>query len=489
MRIEPNNKIFMPKIHNQKLYQLVIYLLLFALSVIMVSCSLDIPLEDQVSDPDAVTTVVAAEKLLASAYKSYNSYNNTLEFTLMSDDFQPTNLLKEDVNLKWAYTWNEYAIIPLAKAEWNGNYTTIMRCNALLARLPNVNTATNEEVTQLQQIKNRALRLKAICYYRLLRVFSPAVNNGKNSKALGIIIKDKVEKTNKGRVSVEESVNYIEQILKQTNASVSTNTDTWMSANAAEYLKTELAMWAGDYNKVIATAKPLYDKLNEADFSAVQFSNLWNNMTSSARIFAKDISDRTGEYFYHTLLSDNQEDDYAVINSKIVYENTDIRYNIYNTPATMYVNSTEPNKKIMRFGKYCRLNRGKTPSSKFEIYRAAGLVFLLVEAYAQQEKLSEAITVLNKFLFARKANPVDVNLTKEQLLTVILSEKQKEFVGEGERFFDLKRIPQALQRYSTFDKKLLQIASNDYRWVFPIPAEEIRYNTACKQNKGWEHVK
>ncbi len=461
---------------------------LFILILVMAGCSLDIPLEDQVSDPDAVTTVVAAEKLLASAYKSYVNYENTVDFTLMSDDFQPTQLLKQDVNLKWIYNWSENGIVPLAEAEWDNNYTTIMNCNALLARLPNITPVSEEEEAQLQQIKNRAIRLKAICFFRLLQIFAPAVKG--NGDALGIIIKDKVEKTETGRVTINESIAYIENLLQQTAPSDFKNSSSaWMSADAEEYLKAELAMWKGDYEKVIATAKPLYEQLKQEAFSPMQFSNLWNNMASEARVFYRDISDKTGTYFYLSISSNNEKYDYAVVNEKIKYHKDDIRKGIYSDSTTMFVNNFEPNKHIWRFGKYYRLDRAKIAPKYFEKYRVAGLVFLLAEAYAQQGSTTEALAVLNHFLMARKATAVSGNLTQQQLIRIILHEKQKEFIGEGVRFFDLKRNPQILQRYSMFNKKSKQIKPDDYRWVFPIPVNEIRHNPACKQNSGWEHIK
>lgn len=470
----------------KKINKITLYIVLL---IITSSCSLDIPLEDQVSDPDAVTTIVAAEKLLASAYKSYSNYNNILEFTLMSDDFQPTQLLKEDTNLKWIYTWNEYGIVPLAKSEWDGNYATIMNCNALLERLPNIQTATNNEILQLQQIKNRTIRLKAFCYLRLLKLFSSNVDNNDSSSNMGFIIKDKVEKTESGRVTIDESITYIKNLLGQASPTGLNGNIDYMSKNASEYLKADLAMWQGNYEEVIEIIKPLYENIGNSAFSQIQFSNLWNNIPSNAQIFSINISNRTGVYFYNNLLSSNLKDDYAVVNTKINYTNTDVRNAIYSELATMYVSIAEQQKEVMRFGKYCRLNRVYSPAKYVENYRAAGIVFLLAEAYAQNNNINEATTVLNTFLTARKATLVNENSSKNDLLTIISHEKQKEFIGEGERFFDLKRTLQNVQRYSQFNKKSNIIKITDYRWVFPIPAEEIRYNPACKQNKGWEHIK
>ncbi len=454
------------------------------------SCSLDIPLEDQVSDPDAVTTVTAAEKLLASAYKSYNSYLNTLDFALLSDDFQPSPLLKQDVSLKWIYGWNELGIVPLAKNEWESNYTTIMNCNALLERLPNIKTTNNLETKQLQQIKNRTLRLKAFCYFRLLKIFSPALKGIDANKELGFIIKDNVKLTDAKRISINESITYIENILKQTKGTGLDASVNWMSANSAQYLKAELALWQGNYQKVIEIAQPLYDGFQSDVFLEAQLSNLWSNNLSNARIFARNIADVTGAYFYNNIQYSKEMGDYAVVNSKIDFTANDTRKSKYLIPSEMMVSGSSSPKKINLFGKYNKLNREKNKMSYVNTYRAEGIVFLLAEAYTRIGNNTKSIEILNAFLTARKATLINKNISKEKLLTTILHEKQKEFVGEGNRFFDLKRNQQQVQRYIVFDKKLPQaIEIDDYRWVFPIPTSEIKYNKKCQQNKGWQHIK
>ena len=61
----------------------------YLMSLLLLSGCLDIKLEDQYADPDAITTTATARELLASAYNSLPRYQ--MELSVLSDDFVPTN--------------------------------------------------------------------------------------------------------------------------------------------------------------------------------------------------------------------------------------------------------------------------------------------------------------------------------------------------------------------------------------------------------------
>lgn len=57
---------------------------------LMGGCSLNIPLEDQFSDPDAITDVLSARSLLASAYEGLPQHLSSTRFYRMI--FVPPNI-------------------------------------------------------------------------------------------------------------------------------------------------------------------------------------------------------------------------------------------------------------------------------------------------------------------------------------------------------------------------------------------------------------
>ena len=96
---------------------------------------LDIRLEDQYSDPDAINSVQRARELLASAYNSIPRYQ--VQLSVLSDDFVPTNLSSSYADLLNLYNWQERAIDDLSATVWMDYYMTVANVNALLPRLDN----------------------------------------------------------------------------------------------------------------------------------------------------------------------------------------------------------------------------------------------------------------------------------------------------------------------------------------------------------------
>lgn len=86
-----------------------------------------------------------------------------------------------------------------------------------------------------------------------------------------------------------------------------------------------------------------------------------------------------------------------------------------------------------------------------------------------------------------QATTLDEGLTGNALLQAIHLEKMKEFAGEGILYFDLKRLHSgSLSRLAKWgSSEDVKIESSDYRWCFPIPRSEYKYNENMTQNEGW----
>jgi hypothetical protein len=98
--------------------------------------------------------------------------------------------------------------------------------------------------------------------------------------------------------------------------------------------------------------------------------------------------------------------------------------------------------------------------------------------------------MVNRLLSAYGAEPLDDSLEGDALIDAILREKHKEFVGEGVRYFDLKRIGKPLQRYKNLGSGVSAVIQpDDYRWLFPIPESEYKYNDLMDQNPEWPFIK
>ena len=114
-------------------------------------------------------------------------------------------------------------------------------------------------------------------------------------------------------------------------------------------------------------------------------------------------------------------------------------------------------------------------------FRLEEAYFIKAEALAYQEKVSEALDILNEIRIKRGLSPLPNTLNKADFVTEILSEYQREFFTEGaHRFLDLKRNNR-LQVLETFKPNW-----EAKHTLLPIPETEILMNENLKpQNHGY----
>lgn len=449
------------------------------LTSLISSCSLNIKLEDQFSDPDAISNVETARELLADIYDSYPKYY--YELSVLSDDFHPSNLIDKDANLKSLYLWQDKYISDASVRYWEEYYYSIALCNTLIERLPLIIITSQQDKEELNKINSEVLTLKALCYFDLLRLFAPDYAQGATKD--GIILKDKLALEFGSRASIEQCVEEIERLL--TEASKTENKTTasgWLSTTACNYILADLALYSHKWQKSIDYANKALETSNSAVLEETNYAQLWSKENCKERIFAHYIA----KPFYKDIQYSANEGDYFVINSNINYYKGDIREEFSIYKYKMIDNNSEKID-VDGVGKYNKMNRETKDIKYVNRIRYSGLYFIIAQAYYHLAKNDKAIETINIYLAKRKAKLIDSNSSGETLLSQILDEKQKEYIGEGERFFDLKRTNKAdLKRYSAFGKNVsTNIKANDYRWTFPIPKSEYKYNPNISQNSGW----
>ncbi len=102
-----------------------------------------------------------------------------------------------------------------------------------------------------------------------------------------------------------------------------------------------------------------------------------------------------------------------------------------------------------------------------------------IEALYLMNQPTVALTELNAFATSRSG----FVYTGSDLLNDILTERSKEFYGEGQRFFDLKRYNLPVSRPSNCT--VCDISANDKLLVFPVAQDAINNNPNLKQYPGY----
>lgn len=443
------------------------------LSVALASCNLNIPPLDQFSDPDAINNVSNARSLLSSAYTAYP--HPEYEFSLLGNDFVPTSLSIKDVSSLNLYNWSDREISKLAPSLWQNYYNVIAQCDALLERMDNVKTSSTEEQNEKQTITAEAKTLKALCYFQLLKVFAPAYDL--NPDAPGVILKTHLGIEDKQRSSIRDCVSTIRGLLSDAVQMDGTSRDNgWLSKTAVQYLQADVALYSGDYQTAITSGNAVIAKANDAYFTGEGISNLWAKDSYAGRIFAFN----THSTYYSNIQFSMQEGDYFCVNPKLNVGTSDLRYTSFTYPFVM--NGTVRT----LLGKYNRCNKLNQTTAYINTMRYAGAYYIVAEAYCRKGETEAARVLINHYWHCIGVSEAPAGITNQALLELILTDKQREFVGEGVNFFDLKRTHQAsLPRYSQWGTSASSsISSTDYRWNFPIPVSEYRFNSV-EQNAGW----
>lgn len=459
-----------------------------AVCCVCTSCSLDIPYENQFSDPDAITTPAAARELLASAYTELPSPE--FDLSALGDDFEPTYLIARNSTLSNLYKWQPQPLEDTSLSLWQGYYTTIAIANAVLERIDYVTVSSDNERQEVRCIISEAKLLKAYCYFYLLRLFAPAYSDG--SQKDGIILKDQLQLGFMKRSTIEECVTAIRNLLLEAvEVENNPSQEYWFSQYSGYYLLAALELYAQNFDRAEAYAQKVIDfKGGYEVLGAGNYGKLFGNETSQERVF----SSYTTNSYYIGMNYDRTKGDFFTVNASLIdlYSTGDLRYGESVYWFAMPEETANATTTIPYLGKYNRMNWEKKELKYINRFRVAGACFILAEAYCRDDKGhdAEAVEVMNNYLNQREAALLDENLSGDALLKAILQEKWKEFVGEGERYFDLKRHRKDVLAdwNTTAAMKDKRIQKDDYRWTFPIPKGEYLYNENVSQNEGWTKI-
>ncbi len=322
------------------------------------SCSLDIPYENQFSDPDAISTPQAARELLATAYSQLP--HPEFNLSVMSDEFTPTGWIKRNADLENLYKWEPSPLRDLGTTLWQDYYAVVATLNALLERLPAIPATSDEARRQIEQIEAEAKVLKAYCYFDLLRLFGSDYRDGKELP--GILMKDRVELQFLPRTSVEGCVEGIRRLLLEASAVMqAADTPYWLGREACLYLQAEVELYAGNYKEAATLADRLLTEKGTESLTTTAYANLWSDNSSTERIFAY-YSPTMASSFYQDIVYDSSSGDYLALNEYVCRRRTpretcagntpSTRSNMPDTPTAIWANTT-----------VCASSRRKSPIS------------------------------------------------------------------------------------------------------------------------------
>lgn len=399
-------------------------------------------------------------------------YRGTGALAQLSDD---DYFVQNDVSLsQWtateknAYIWAKDLYEGASEiADWNIPYKNIFYSNCVLDGLAQSDSALT---AQGQYLKGWALFNRAYYFYDLTRNFCKAYDPSTATSDLGIPLRltsgiDKIEQRASLGATFDQifkDLNEAEKLLPATRPSANLNRPSKIAVYA---LLARICLDMRNY----ADAETYADKCLQLYNKLIDYNSL--NQTAS-----RPFSTSNDELLYSTNTISGYEltATYQFSPSRIAkdliesYAENDLRKTIYFRLSPADGNYTK------------KAGYSGSGSYPFTGLATDEVYLIKAECLARSGETNSAMTCLNQLLIKRFANAVPFNPIKAnssvQALNIVLMERRKELVFRAIRWHDLKRLNKegaAINLHRRVNNTDYTLPSNDSRWVFPIPSDEI----------------
>lgn len=423
---------------------------------------------------------------------------------------------------------------------WASSYGSIATCNAIIAKCDEF--AAKPELSEsdkqlVERYKGEAKFTRAYMYLWLADHYCQSytqVKGGADAKATGLPIVTTFDPTSDitkypSRSTLKETFDFINKDLSEAydalKAYEATNNkdvaallqpgSAYLSSFAVEALQARVALLAGDWATAKAKAEDVIENGNYSLANISNYSDMWTDDDEDActeaifRPFMSSPSELGGSVG-GTFLSDNElSAQYIPTFGSVLYyaeseKGSDVRFRAF---FTRYDNLKihGVGYKTYVFNKYPGNEKLKTGDKKnFVNYmkplRLSEMYLISAEADARLNNNNPAR--LNEFCANRYSGyETQTYDNAQKLLDDVLEERNKEFIGEGMRWSDLRRLNVGFQRYQSnpsadgFEiyKYVVKAAdglsydAGDHRFTWPIPKGELDANPNLKgqQNPGY----
>ena len=235
----------------------------------------------------------------------------------------------------------------------------------------------------------------------------------------------------------------------------------YLSADAAKALKARVCLYMGKKAEAVELAEGL---IADARYNLDSFEKIFRGANNKEVIFSFSClnTDQSkiaiSSMFYSYNHPNSGSYSYApAADVMTMYEDTDLRKEISITTLD----------NLNFINKYPSGQKGTDP---VVISRLAEMYLISAEAQGVEKGLGR----LNELRQARGLNKV-LPGTEAEFVEAILTERRKEFLCEGHRWYDLVRTGKAVEK----------LGIESYQTLMPIPAAERQANKNLSQNNGY----
>lgn len=503
----------------------IIYIFLIAV-LFSTSCSLNQKQKNVIEVTDQVETVQDISRLanyLNLYIRSLSAGGHIYNTEIAADLFNPGASYGNRSGMWYRWEWTSQSNIGV----WGTCYSGIAQANYVIENIDNFDRSelSDDDIKTLNDCQGLAYFTKAFLASRLLTYYCElytSTNIDKDAEGTGIMIVDLYRpsadiSSYPGRSSLTASYAWMFENIDKAQALLATDYpgevgSALPTVDACKALKARMYLYMGNNDQAAQIAAEL---VNSGKYplcaDAAETTALWTNDSGKEcimQMYAEYPDSTPGSYnpgyeSYSQSTSLYTPDWIVSAWVPAAYASTDLRFSWFRENTRVTYGTIIGNVTLFRkFPGNPALQASATSYSylqKPKPFRIAEQYLIAAEAYA----LSGAETIANQFLndLKTKRDPsyTATTYSGDALIQEIRDERLRELIGEGFRFWDLKRYGQGMQRQGCQNPtvtnldgpnaaaEVMAIQGSDYRWTQPIPKDELDSNPQIRnqQNRGY----
>ncbi|MDA3852918.1 MAG: RagB/SusD family nutrient uptake outer membrane protein, partial [Bacteroidales bacterium] len=420
------------------------------------------------------------EQVLTGCYRSLTEYG-TIERMMVwgelrSDNVTPgdampfamNRIMNFDINAS-----NEYN-------SWGSFYSTINYCNNFLHYAPGVvDLDENFTANQLRSMEAEVLTIRSLCYFYLVRTFEevpwvdvPSIDDSQDYTV--------------GKASEDSVLTLVVSDLKtallgaRDKFEVAQYNKGRINKNTVRALLADIALWQEDYAACAAYCDQIDPEEYELQISEMMLTSVFYFGNSPESIFELQFDDDDmtngavvdllgsssnplAEWSFPLELATGTDSPFGFKAGASIESEEDVRFKDFLYPLGMAADAEQyfP----FKYVGYRTENAAGTFSSYYHrsttanwiVYRYSDIILMKAEALVELDKNKEALALVNQTYLrsntTRELEGDSLLLTnypsKRDMQELVLRERQREFMFEGKRYFDLMRLARREQSTST----------------------------------------
>jgi hypothetical protein len=402
---------------------------------------------------------------------------------LMGDDLVQTS---EDLGnwanqTNWEYTADESDIA----VGWQAAYSVITQANLVLRDIEEYSSTEPERVNS---IRGQALAIRAMAHFDLLRYWGESFERA--STAWGVPYKTTVDPEDMpARLTVSETYDNIfrdlqeaESLLGNVDQDINSSNRAYIDQVVARAILARVNLYAKDYAAAESYATMVIEEMPLAQRN--EFADIWTDATTSEVIWAVNFNAGEGTATSGLHNAPSNRNRFRPSEELVAQYDAedDVRYTSYF--GTRALSGTD-RRIVSKF-----MSRGAALDNlvDWKVFRTGEMYLIRAEARAMSGNELGALEDLNTLRAARIANYVPTVAMGQELINEIALERRKELLGEGHRWFDLKRTTRTIEREDCGETATnCMLAPEAREWAWPLPQGEIdaNENISGQQTTGY----